>query len=113
MRRASPPRRPCGDTSLGDLQIVRFDGFTLGRRLAPPLRLGLGLQAVLFNLFGRIVLEIIQRRAARPGSAELRAFKAIWKLTGARTGGLVGFSPLRIRSTKDAERRVMSALLVP
>jgi hypothetical protein len=26
---------------------------------------------------------------------------------------LVGFSPLRMRSTKDAERRVMSALLVP
>jgi hypothetical protein len=49
----------------------------------------------------------------KPSALAVLAFKAIWKLTGARTGGLVGFSPLRMRSTKDAERRVMSALLVP
>jgi len=49
----------------------------------------------------------------KPSALAVLKFKAIWKLTGARTGGLVGFSPLRMRSTKDAERRVMFTLLVP
>jgi hypothetical protein len=121
-RAASRPRpRPGGKSPDGVLARVRGDAAVVreiislrGLRGSPPHP---PRQAPRSIWHGYWITSLASSRivdgTVKPSALAVLAFKAIWKLTGARTGGLVGFSPLRMRSTKDAERRVMSALLVP